>query len=854
MSDQIERLVTVWDANFQKLDEKLNKINARHHAVAKQMKKDADTFTGQLEARYGSAGKAIGNVFNDSRLAVMDAGASRLRVFGSALEPLGIGGLAAAAGIAALAVAAGQAQQAMAFADEIDDASQKLNVGTTMLQEYRFAMTEVGGEAKDADEAIAAFNKTLGAAQSGLSPKAMKGFSALGIDKATLDSWDSFEDAIPRISAEISELGKESERAAVAEKLGLGPMLPLLREGTAEMERLRQKAQDMGIVMEEDLVKKGADANQQFQTLSEVIKVQMTSAFVSLSDEVVSFTSFLADAMKMFNDFMEATDRFDKRNAALHRASNMRISAWGEMAGSALKGDGEGVAQGWRNLNTGNRWYGQLWNGDNPNVAAGRYPTAAEMEVLGTAPGSRTGDGPRLTPPAPKGGGANRAAREAEQRARRQEQFDRELDRVQGELIRAYDHQFESIDADTANKLAQLQHDHQSALAEIVQREEEYSRSHGLRGLAKTEADQLRAAQDQLSATRESNILVEARNAKEDYRLKQEEEASRLTLDMLGLQQDMAATARERQDLAMKILAEEHRIARERDKAELAEDPELDDDRRAAELSRRDSGRAASYDAASRQPAHDGVVGVLGDNNAIDDQLEAYRDMYAELERMRQEAVISEEDAARAKAEIDIRYRETRLANTRTMLDTLASLQSSSNKKLAAIGKAAAIAQATIDGVLAVQKALASAPPPFNFVQAAIVGAVAAANVAQIAGFERGGYTGNGGTKQVAGVVHGQEYVFDAAATRRIGVGNLEAIRNGASMISGLNGAAAGMAGASGGGSSMTFAPTVHAPGADMAAARRIEAALEEQARNFRSNWRAENARHKRFKMGSRDR
>lgn len=50
---------------------------------------------------------------------------------------------------------------------------------------------------------------------------------------------------------------------------------------------------------------------------------------------------------------------------------------------------------------------------------------------------------------------------------------------------------------------------------------------------------------------------------------------------------------------------------------------------------------------------------------------------------------------------------------------------------------------------------------------------------AAMAGFEKGGYTGNMGTKDVAGVVHGQEFVFDAASTARIGVDNLEAMRSG---------------------------------------------------------------------------
>lgn len=46
-------------------------------------------------------------------------------------------------------------------------------------------------------------------------------------------------------------------------------------------------------------------------------------------------------------------------------------------------------------------------------------------------------------------------------------------------------------------------------------------------------------------------------------------------------------------------------------------------------------------------------------------------------------------------------------------------------------------------------------------------------------GFATGGYTGNMGVNQVAGVVHGQEYVLNAKATKRIGVGNLERLNRG---------------------------------------------------------------------------
>lgn len=48
-----------------------------------------------------------------------------------------------------------------------------------------------------------------------------------------------------------------------------------------------------------------------------------------------------------------------------------------------------------------------------------------------------------------------------------------------------------------------------------------------------------------------------------------------------------------------------------------------------------------------------------------------------------------------------------------------------------------------------------------------------------IQGFAVGGPTGGNDPRKVAGLVHEQEYVFDAASTARIGVANLEAIRQG---------------------------------------------------------------------------
>ncbi len=99
------------------------------------------------------------------------------------------------------------------------------------------------------------------------------------------------------------------------------------------------------------------------------------------------------------------------------------------------------------------------------------------------------------------------------------------------------------------------------------------------------------------------------------------------------------------------------------------------------------------------------------------------------LEQYTQKGIDNEAKMAKAQAE----FSKRRADNMKSTLGTISTLQASSNKELFAIGKAAAMATATIDGFAAVQKALASAPPPYNFILAGLVGAATAVNLANIA-------------------------------------------------------------------------------------------------------------------------
>lgn len=144
-----------------------------------------------------------------------------------------------------------------------------------------------------------------------------------------------------------------------------------------------------------------------------------------------------------------------------------------------------------------------------------------------------------------------------------------------------------------------------------------------------------------------------------------------------------------------------------------------------------------------------------------------------------------EKEFQRAKLNVALSSTEQIFGSLASMFDKNDEEQRKYYRALLAVEKAAAIARSTI----AIQSALALAannPFPLNLVHIATVAAQTASIVGNIKsvseGFYTGGYTGNMGTREVAGVVHGQEYVLNAEATKRVGRGTLDALNNGGTL------------------------------------------------------------------------
>ncbi|MCA3711315.1 MAG: hypothetical protein IM667_00895 [Phenylobacterium sp.] len=291
-SDEHALLLSI-DANIKSLETTLKKAEARVRAAAADMEKSG----GRMENALGNPniGRGLDNIFTAARQQALDSGASRLGVFGGALENLGVAGLAAGAGIGAFTAALAGALAAAQFADELADTAARLHVTTDALQEYRFALRLAGGDAQGADQALEQFSVTLGKAQEGL-PKAQRGFLLLGFTQPQIDSFRTTEEALQAVTAKLAEIESNPRRDALISLLGLSSMKPLIQGGLEEMEKFRQKARDAGVVMDAELVKRGAEVKDEFETLSQVIDVQLKSALVDLGPALVPFVKALAGA------------------------------------------------------------------------------------------------------------------------------------------------------------------------------------------------------------------------------------------------------------------------------------------------------------------------------------------------------------------------------------------------------------------------------------------------------------------------------------------------------------------------------------------------------------------------------
>lgn len=232
--------------------------------------------------------------------------------------------------LAALGASAviGKLKRTVAALDDIGKTADKIGLTTDALQELRTIAESAGIGQGSLDSSLERFNKRLGEAQQG-GGAASKVLKQLGLDAGDLASM-GLDKALSVTADRIAALEGPTERAAAAAALfgreGVA-MVNLMREGSAGMEKMRQEARDLGIIIDEDLIRGAEDAQTKLDLMSRVIGAQLNTALIELAPLLVAGATGAADLARALNAGIEGVRNFVNPQSDLEKATDNVVMA-----------------------------------------------------------------------------------------------------------------------------------------------------------------------------------------------------------------------------------------------------------------------------------------------------------------------------------------------------------------------------------------------------------------------------------------------------------------------------------------------------------------------------------------------
>jgi hypothetical protein len=283
------------------------------------------------------------------------------RRINGAFRAIRTGALAAVAAGGGLAILA---QRSLAAAENIQDLADRADVSAEFLQELRFVTNQSGASARDFDDAISRLNRRFGLyiqnlrTGEGEAGPAAAAFRALGLESdITSGRIANSEQAFYAAVEALQDVESAAQRSALASQLfgeDSGPRLVgLLNRGTEGIRNLASEARALGVVIDNEMIRRGAEASDQLEILGTVLRANVTAAFVEAAPEIQAmaeaFTRVLPgmiDLATRLGDQMARAFGFAGSDPTTTRAAQDRLSQIGQLAAEfANRGGGPGRRQ-----------------------------------------------------------------------------------------------------------------------------------------------------------------------------------------------------------------------------------------------------------------------------------------------------------------------------------------------------------------------------------------------------------------------------------------------------------------------------------------------------------------------------
>ena len=207
-----------------------------------------------------------------------------------------------------------QVQKAFDYADAIQDLSDRTGASTTFIQSFGYAAQVSGSSVENARVAVEKFAKNLGAAQNG-NEAMRKTMHDLGVTSTDVDT------AIGQAADGIARMDTKSERAAatvsVFGKSGQD-LVMTLSGGSAGLNEMAQRAAELGIVLDKDVIANAGKVNDQLDTMKMIMSAQMANAIVQNADAIMTLGNAFGSIVGNISDAVRWIMRFRaEQDAAL---------------------------------------------------------------------------------------------------------------------------------------------------------------------------------------------------------------------------------------------------------------------------------------------------------------------------------------------------------------------------------------------------------------------------------------------------------------------------------------------------------------------------------------------------------
>jgi len=217
-----------------------------------------------------------------------------------------VGIAAAAMGAAIVGSLALSVKSFVEAGDQIQKMALRTGFSTEALSELKFAAEISGASIESLEKAVKRMSTAILDAQDGLA-ETVRQLDRLKISVEDLQGL-SPEEAFFKLANAIAELPDPLQRAAIAQRIfgrAGTELLPLLAEGAAGIQELREQARELGIVWDQEAAEAAARLNDRMTELKASFKGLQFAVAEGLIPEITTLTGGLGDLISKFSQWAQ---------------------------------------------------------------------------------------------------------------------------------------------------------------------------------------------------------------------------------------------------------------------------------------------------------------------------------------------------------------------------------------------------------------------------------------------------------------------------------------------------------------------------------------------------------------------